>query len=439
MHLRKVISNIQPEIVSLGDIQVLKLKDASVLNRVSNEHFHVIIVEKESLISHILQNDELYLTPLFFMGNSKRQVDGLFDEKNPYAIVQKTQNIRRSISFFENIPLPPDSDQRLLVKVLRYLISRSASLKAVASRQSHIGYQYPLIEDMSIESDPLQILQLLNKYADKDFFKADIIDNVNLCYECNSNYLNFSECCTKCHSIDLKTENLIHHFRCAYIGPESDFIKDNQMKCPKCDHLLKHIGIDYDKPSEIHTCRSCNHSSQETTMKAKCVDCSKENNLDQLTTYHINDYSPTEKGRNIASRAFEQIHISPDISSSITESTPYSSYLLIREHEKKKNLSAAKKNHELTIKISEHILDQLNPTLQNSLLYELISIIKPYLQENDMVAACPNGTIYCLLLNYKKVLANELGNILNYNLNKMLKDNNWTEDQAVFIQRQKLK
>ena len=130
---------------------------------------------------------------------------------------------------------------------------------------------------------------------------------------------------------------MIHHFRCAYIGPESDFRKNDFLQCPKCNHKLKHIGIDYDKPSEIHTCKNCNHKSQETKMKAKCIDCRKENELDQLSTYSIFNYTPTEKGRQLAKQEFTSKNlIVKSHSTSSNFIIPFSAYNLLRKHEIKK-------------------------------------------------------------------------------------------------------
>jgi len=303
----------------------------------------------------------------------------------------------------------------------------------VNNRTSNIGYSFPLVEDMSIESDPLHIIKHLNDYALQDYFSQQPVDKVNICYDCHGSYLNFSECCTKCNSLDLKSEELVHHFRCAYVGPQSDFVKDEKLICPKCDHQLKHIGIDYDKPSEIHTCRSCNHSSQETKMKAKCVDCNKENELDQLVTYNIFDYKVTEKAKSLASQKTDSTTFEISKTSNNSVLVPMGAFHLIRSHESRKIKEGVTETYDMIITIDQSLLAQLNSGMQVSLLEELATVIKPYLQPNDLLSIDENNHIHTLLLDYKDKEVIELNEVLLYNLNKMLQDNGWGQSNTIAI------
>jgi len=245
-------------------------------------------------------------------------------------MVQRIEIIHKSIENYEDNSLPEDSSLKLLAKLLRYLFSRNLMLAPVNTRLSNIGYDFPLISDMSVESDPLFIMNILNGYSKQNFFSKVPLDKINICYDCQSSYLNFSECCTKCNALDLETEELVHHFRCAYVGPQSDFLRDAKLICPKCDHQLKHIGIDYDKPSEIHTCKSCNHSSQETKMKAKCVDCQKENELEQLVTHEIFQYNPTDKAKSFANQSHKSDSFFNDEKELESNTMNYGAYNLIK-------------------------------------------------------------------------------------------------------------
>ena len=41
--------------------------------------------------------------------------------------------------------------------------------------------------------------------------------------------------CTKCQSKRLRCVNVIHHYLCAYVGPEYDFkVSAGELICPKC-------------------------------------------------------------------------------------------------------------------------------------------------------------------------------------------------------------
>jgi len=438
MRLQKVISNVNPELIQVGKYQLVKVRHEKAIKALQYKEVDGLLVDTEDMIKAILLDDQLFLKPIFFNGTTNRQCDGEYVENNEAAVSRKIEILNSSIEIYKDLPLPSEQEKRILVKIVRYLLSRQASIKPINTRSSKIGYSFPLIEDMTIENDPAHIIKHLNNYTTKNYFNKKPYDKVNICYECQGSFLNFSECCSKCNSLDLKTEELIHHFRCAYVGPQSDFANDEKLICPKCDQQLKHIGIDYDKPSEIHTCKSCNHTSQETKMKAKCVDCCKENELDQLISIEINTYKPTEKARSLATQSFEKPEfgtVDPDINSNLLNIAAFN---LIKSHESRRQRMGDLNTYNIVFSIHESLLSKLNKSLQSSLLEEIASIIKPYLRDNDLMALDAHNNIHGLLIDYNENANNELVEILHFNLNKMLADNGWTENDIIFISSQKV-
>lgn len=432
MQVRKIISSLKPEIKAFGDVNILFIKGTQYAPGITDYKVDAVVIEHKGAISSIRKNNALYLKPLFINGAEKYNTDGCFDPANPSICINKIQKLNVSIQPFIDLDLPEEPTEQIVVKLLRYLISRGKDLTPQTSRQSSIGYNYAFLEDITIESNRLNLIKIMNKFSDENLFKKTVIDKVNLCYECEGGYLNFTECCTKCNNVDLKSENLIHHFRCAYIGPESDFNKQGQLVCPKCDQLLKHIGIDYDKPSEIHTCNNCSHASQETKMKAKCVDCNKENELDQLTTHKIYAYKVTEKGREKAIIQSNKYELKQTVNEHIQKvSTPYGIYKLIRKHELSKENVYTSDLFELTITIDKSITDTISDSLILGLLEELCSIIKPYLKSHDILTVNSANQIVCFLIDYTEGLAKEIEDIILYNLNKMLKDNGWSKSDVI--------
>ena len=433
MRLQKLISNHQPQYLQIGDYTVLKIRAGSSFPQMEGKHFDAILADHERTLSDVLKSDRHYLKPLFTTVPTERQSDGLVNASDLYGIAQKIDVLKQAIQEFENCPLPSQKEERLLVKLLRYIISRKISLHPRNSRSSSIGYHYTLIEDMSIETNPLYILDRLGQFAKRDYFSTSLLDKVNLCYECHGSYLNFSECCTKCNSLDLKTEELIHHFRCAYVGPQSDFVKDGQLICPKCDHRLKHIGIDYDKPSEIHTCKSCDHSSQETKMKAKCTDCLKENELSQIVTHNIYSFHATEKGRTLALSSGPQDTLDHTHSDHPDFLVKMDLFNILKNHETKRKHSKFESTYHLSISISESMISNLNDRMQISLLEEIAQIIHPYLQANDLLAIDTFKNIQLLIIDYTKDSCSDLIEMLTYNLNKMFRDNEWSDEDTITI------
>jgi GGDEF domain-containing protein len=72
------------------------------------------------------------------------------------------------------------------------------------------------------------------------------------------------------------------------------------MECPKCKRILKHIGVDYDKPSVMYTCQQCDHEFQDPHIKAKCHDCGADTRVERLVKRQIKKYKLTKLGRDAA-------------------------------------------------------------------------------------------------------------------------------------------
>ena len=64
-----------------------------------------------------------------------------------------------------------------------------------------------------------------------------------------------------------------HHFRCGYVGREEEFQKGTSLICPKCSHLLEHVGKDFERPSEVFSCLDCNWSGSEPVTAGRCIAC----------------------------------------------------------------------------------------------------------------------------------------------------------------------
>lgn len=274
-------------------------------------------VENASSASELIQwvrthqNAQIALMPMFLPELLKDipaalHTDGTFDELHIKGALSKTQKIRNRLQAMQWKNATLNSFQaETSLRLLRYMYSREVLLHPVASRQSKIGYHYPFLSASHNAQNDQECLQLIEKSITECYVKGAVADKIHTCHKCSSNYLNFRESCSHCGSIDLNTESIIHHFVCAHVAKESDFVKGDDLVCPKCDKHLRHIGIDYDKPSTIHTCNSCAHDSQQTEMKAKCIDCQGESALSELEEHTIHALELTETGVHRAIHGYE--------------------------------------------------------------------------------------------------------------------------------------
>lgn len=99
--------------------------------------------------------------------------------------------------------------------------------------------------------------------------------------------LNVREECPNCESAHLTEESYLHHFRCAYQGPESDFRKGDDLVCPKCRRALTHFGRDYDRPGTMVRCQTCATTTSEPNVTFVCADCDTKADGDTVSTHDI--------------------------------------------------------------------------------------------------------------------------------------------------------
>jgi len=126
--------------------------------------------------------------------------------------------------------------------------------------------------------------------------RTRFIERMHVCPSCNNTHLLFFESCPKCGSSDIHEEPVIHHFRCANVSPESTYEWDGELRCPKCKHVLRHIGIDYDKPSSIYSCKQCDNTFMYPDMRVLCTEERSMWRPEQLHPIDVEEYEFTPEG-----------------------------------------------------------------------------------------------------------------------------------------------
>lgn len=124
--------------------------------------------------------------------------------------------------------------------------------------------------------------------------RREFFDRFHVCPQCDSLRLHVREECRQCHSSNLQEEQYLHHFRCAYQGPEPQFRRGDRLVCPKCRYELTHFGFDYDRPGSMVACKECGHAASEPAVGFVCLDCGGHIDSDvapprDVYTYHLTD------------------------------------------------------------------------------------------------------------------------------------------------------
>lgn len=419
-------------------------------NELKNEQLEYLdgfVIDTESatftkdIIYQIRTNNNLdiALLPIFISTVYKIPKNIEIHTDGPAAIdligsyVQRIASIKKKISKLQ-IPQKATHEEFLNYKVLAYSYTRNLVIRPITSRQSLIGYEFPFISLLFKQNEALSLLKTFETLVQEKLLSFTLEDLIHVCKSCTSNYINFRECCPKCDSIDIKAHDMVHHFVCAHVAPEKDFKVEDGLECPKCDKHLRHIGIDYDKPSTIYSCNTCNHEFQNSSMQGLCIDCSTEHELDELLEKTIGNYALTQKGESEVLKQTKSIE--KNTSEAIGNlSIPLFKILLKQEIQRIKTTSGS--SFFVSINVKNKRLQLLNQDVKNELTKEIHNIIKSYLKDADMLASKSYDTHYLLLPETKESQLKRLENI-QYNLNKLLSDNMQQTLNEVEIKHEKI-
>ncbi|HEX9881237.1 MAG TPA: hypothetical protein VGA65_01895, partial [Hyphomicrobium sp.] len=132
--------------------------------------------------------------------------------------------------------------------------------------------------------------------CEQGLFKREFFDRFHVCPRCESARMHVREECSKCRSPDLVEEPYLHHFKCAYQGPESEFRRGDDLICPKCRRELSHFGFDYDRPGTMIVCKACGHAASEPAVGFVCLDCGAHVDSESCTTRDVYSYRITDQG-----------------------------------------------------------------------------------------------------------------------------------------------
>ncbi len=218
-----------------------------------------------------------------------------------------TINFEPVNQWIDNIPdAVTPADTNIAFRVLRLIASRDKELAPITTVHSIYGYIYPLLSPLFVENDN-SVFKTLEFLHDQHLLISRFVCNSHCCGYCESAFLNFRETCPYCGTDDIVIEQLVHHFKCAYIGEISTFKQDNTLVCPKCDKELRHIGVDYDKPSVVYKCHQCNHDFQEPSVTTTCYNCGHSNDPEQQVIRKVQAYGVSAIGKSAANFGMDSL------------------------------------------------------------------------------------------------------------------------------------
>lgn len=414
----------QQLVINKNSFLLINEWDETIVNNAFNFDALLIVTQNtesfNTIVSTIRTHHDasIYLKPLFYQYEVKSSfiihTEGLLNETTSSKIIQEIEQKVQEIKPIHTLSY----NETIQHRFLHYLYSRQGKIIPKKNRNETLGYLFPFISLFNKEQN-FSIFSILDKAEKQQLIEGKTTDYVQLCNPCQDSYLVYKETCPKCSSIHITPQDIIHHFVCAHVAPEDDFKKEgtDEMECPKCNKHLRHIGIDYDKPSAVYHCNTCKHDFQNAEVIAECHTCDHQNHLEELIQVPIKQYSLTLKG-------IQLIKNGADTSLNNKPQNNLSSifYQLIKHEAKRTNSNSFIG----TIIMDTQLLQRLNEDYKNKLEKELNQIINQYI-EDPIHHIKEKNKHHVLLLDQTEKNAKEMIQKLEQNLAILLQDNLFTD------------
>ncbi len=355
----------------------------------------------------------IYLRPILFLVNKSLNTedldsqgcDGIVEEHRSNAKISTLVNGFEPLNqWIEHLPdWHTAADTDLAFRILRFVASRKAEIKPVITAQNIAGYIYPQLSPLVDQADG-NLLHIFEFLESQHLLSSRFITKAYLCSHCYSAFLSFKEVCPQCQTEDLTIDDMIHHFKCAYIGERAKYLQGDRLICPKCDRELKHIGVDYDKPAVIYRCNRCSHHFQDPDVITQCYNCGRLNAPEDQGYVDIKSFQATFVGRNAAVYGLDSL-FDKIIASKVTflPEAAFRQFLGV-EIERIRRYQISKSSLAFIHIDIEQIYQQLGDRAQQ-LFEEIGSFFKSTLRKSDVITTHSQSIFMILMVETSKVNA----------------------------------
>lgn len=302
----------------------------------------------------------------------------------------KTEARRQTL----NLPLEAlEAEERLLA----FLYLRDgARLVPVLDTTHRLLYRYPLVE--AIAGAAAEAPDWLGGLVRRQLLEAlELVDRVRHCPACSSAHLLFVDVCPQCASIQISRTELLHCFTCGTVAEEATFVTESGVRCPNCRTVLRHIGVDYDRPLSRHRCGVCHHVFVDADVLARCLHCGTHTKPDKLDIREVNALRLSTRGR-VALRAGD---IAESFAALETANYVVPAYF---QHMLGWMLLTSKRHKELSFGLVRveflnvpDILEAIGPTRSFMLLDEFARRLREILRSSDVTTRTAEDHLLLLL------------------------------------------
>jgi len=242
-------------------------------------------------VEQIWERKQLHLFPIIDLGGELGPHADLDASRLHYGSGEAVRGLVQSFhqrrgELHRDLTMTADLGEKLLGRM--FVSNQKLTAAYDTGEASLICYNLPL--------GNADVVREAEKQCKNGFLQREFFDRFHFCYRCGSSRMHVREECPECRSPELREEQYMHHFRCAYQGIESDFRRGDKLICPKCRQALSHFSVDYDKPGAVMLCGRCRHTSSEPAIGFVCLDCSAHVDSDAAAAKDAFSYVLTEEG-----------------------------------------------------------------------------------------------------------------------------------------------
>jgi hypothetical protein len=258
------------------------------------DHPHLCIVAGSQGVAQFRRDmplDAMAIIPVIAIGTNALEADVYLGTLQPLALENAVNGLMPAISRCGEIPYDTLGTLSPEMRLMLRLVVRDRGLTPYhdAGDRNLVGY-----EDEGLFPELRKIAAGLHRIG---MLERHFFDRTQTCTSCGSARLRVREECTSCRSGHIEETALMHHFKCAHQGIETDFIKGDDLVCPKCRATLRHFGVDYDKPGHMMHCHGCGHLTSEATVGFGCLDCGNAYSAEQIGTRDHFAYNLSERAQ----------------------------------------------------------------------------------------------------------------------------------------------
>ena len=346
--------------------------------------------------------------------------------------VSRVEHINHWINHLANVNEAQDTN--IAFKVLRIITSRNLELEPLTTIRRSSGYVYPVLEPLFGKRDS-GVLDTLSFLESQHLLSAKFVSKAHFCSHCGSAFLNFKESCSHCNSDDLAVDELVHHFKCAYTAEMSEFKKGDQLQCPKCERELRHIGVDYDKPSMVYHCNQCSHTFQDPKIITACYNCGRSTEPENQVSKTIHAYTVSAIGLNAAEYGMDALFTNLlDAELRLYSASAFRDFFEVESA----RINRYKISSSSLAMIQFKDLDQLYIKLGSraqEVFAELSAIFKAVLRQSDVITARNESIFFVIMTETKKQFAHRAVERLQEGVVALFKNNlDFTPEFVVSIE-----